>query len=668
MAWRLRRKSALLLLVTIGTLLFISFHRYSPQAPVQPILRKNILERRDSYSNPVYDAWTQKERPNKLLEQNCRDYFSELNSLPSEPSLEQQNLFKPNHDLFRRVKWIREETKKLKRTLRKDKIKFDDSHTQQVETAFFARSQEFSNFENAFISDIAHMRNFGKCFLDEKLSDTSLCDASSARIFPFLLGKAPVVDTAKTTGEQDKLVSHGCFLQNVHSSSKGRGIVIPILPSKSRNEQLTKAIRLIRVLRVLNNTLPIEIAIGDGEPVRKDLRKDIFSGALSDNPKFPSSFMSLAGENPLFPKQDVRFVHLERALVNGAEKLKSDSFVATLAATLSSFEEAVVVSLKTIPLVRDLNTLFEDPDYKQHGAKFFKKRAHADDKLLKYPSGYFEINDLVNKFADVTPVDSELFGMEKPRFTYTTRVRNDCYNGLIDSSMFIVNKKKALKGLLVTLALHYYPILNAKYKVRLNSFMDGLWLGQELAAVSKYAHFNSHFAVAAGVFTPQENLPEGSVSKELCSSSWAQLSNMDDKNLLYVTSHQIENKVLPGFDPALKEKYTFQKPGSEEREETLYKATLKQNPLRIRNVIQPMVLDDPIPNPDGEPSMPWAEQVMFGSLADYFCAYDKVGGVNTPTRGLTIDYLENDWKWYDAVIDVWTLSLYQRSSNMVSYD
>lgn len=676
---RLRRKSLILFLALLVIGVVFMTNAYRPHQFADPILPQTIIERRSSYTNPIYASWAKNNRPEKDLAQNCQDYFNALKKLPDEPSLLQQGNYKPHHDLFRKVKWIREETKKVKKSLRKQKVRFEDFHEREIENRFFLEAQRFSKYENAFVNDITHRRNFGVCFLNgEKTSnDASLCTAISKKLYPFLLGQPPFFETAErklddSFSDKERQYLEGCFVNNLNTMGEGKGIVVPILPSLSRNEQLTKAIRLIKVLRATNNTLPIELVLSDSEPLRADLKKDILSAALSEKPQFPKSYHEYIKDHPedklIFPKQDVRFVFLGRALADHIEEVKSDSFMIALAAGLNSFEETIVMTLKTIPLLKDLSLLFKNPTYKQHGIRFFKKRANPEEKLTKYPPGYFEINDLVNKFADVTNQDEQSFGLRSTKLTHTSRVRNDCYKQLVDPSLLVVNKRKALKGLLMSLALHYYSILHTKYMFNDDKYFEGLWLGQDLARVADYTLFNTHFAVAAGILTPEENMPKTSVSKQICSSSWAQLSDVDDKTLIYVTSHQVENKVLPEFDKALKEMYTIDTAGLDEKDDALYEATVKKNPLRIRNAIRPLVIDELMPNHEGELETPWAFEEKFGSLDDFYCAFDVVGSANTPTRGIVVKYLDNESAWYNCVVDIWSLSLHQRSSNMASYD
>ena len=85
------------------------------------------------------------------------------------------------------------------------------------------------------------------------------------------------------------------------------------------------------------------------------------------------------------------------------------------------------------------------------------------------------------------------------------------------------------------------------FNIRINNTptktkMDYLWLGQYISGINEQIIFNFNYAIMPGILTPSQNLPKDLIEcLEICSSSWGQLSDIDDISLLYITSHQLQN-------------------------------------------------------------------------------------------------------------------------------
>lgn len=670
---RIRKKP---ILITLLLLAVIAFTRFERPGALQNVEHIEVTKRRSRYTNPVYSTWKPKEQ--QSIEANCASYFGYFDRI-GRPSLEEQAAFQHDGLLFKKTKWLREEGKLYRKETRRNHQPFDKHYELKLLEKFFEKSAAHSRLEEGFVADMAHMRAFGKCFLEDKhyaSRETRLCDQVSPFLFPFLLGSLPRIDHNGKEPHPGSANSEdrACFIKQLLRKGHGDGIVIPILPSPSRSQQIVRAIRLIKVLRATNNTLPIEITFMDNKDVRKDLKLDINLAARRADMKLPESFQQFLalnnGDSLTLAEQNVRFVYLQRSIDSRFYK-SSDPLMMSLAPLFSSFERAIVLSTQTIPLFQDLSHVLQDSDVEQFGVKFFKSRAIYEQKLTKYPPGYFETNELVNGMADVNNNDTEFFGLRRARNVYSKRVRHESYTKLLDTSMFVIDKLKALPGLLISAALHYYPVINSKYDFLAGNF-EALWLGQELAGTLEYVPFNSHFAVSPGILTPPENVEVGIPSKELCSSSWAQLSDKDDINLLYVTTHQIENRVLPEFDNALKRKFLIKTNPSDPTDSTvddsIHTNKLKKNPLRLESYLRPVAVDERQFNRDGFVELPWNRKGLFGSLDDYWCAYDIVGSTELPLRGLVIDINEDQQVWYNSLIEIWLLSSHQQSSSMGSYE
>lgn len=666
---RFSKKIILLSLLIISVIGFLRFNQPKPILRVEHI---DILDRRKQYNtfarlNP---------KSGQSLEANCTAYFSSFDRI-KRPLLEEQASFQHNGLLFKKAKWLKEEARKYRKERRQKKLKPEDGYEQKLLEKYYKKCEEHSIYEEGFVADMAHMRAFGKCFLDNKQHlgrQTRLCQQASTELFPFLLGELPRVEVMDEGSRSPKPDSRSCFINQLMRKGHGSGIVIPILPSYSRSQQLVRSIRLIKVLRAINNTLPIEIVLMDDSPVRKDLKMDIILAATKNETRLPTSFLKHMAKNPdgspVYPEQEIRFVYLERAIDKRFYAM-SDTLMMTLAPLLSSFEKAAVMTTRTIPLMRNLEELLLNSDLQTHGTKFFRGRAVQAHKLTRFPAGYFETNDLVNNIANVGEYEHTMFGLNRSHDVYSKRIKHEGYSQLIDPTFFLINKRVALPGLLISASLQYYTVIGSKYDF-LGDNHEGLWLGQDLAGNVDFVDFNAHFAVGAGILTPQDNLKHKGPSQELCSSSWAQLSDRDDQSLVYVTTHQIENKVLPGFDMALKEKFSVEKdsgnPSDLMVDDTIYRNKLRKNPLRIESILRPVAVGDRKFNRDGLADLPWIQYDRFGALDDYWCAYDVVGSVELPARGLVTELSEEWQKWYNAIIEVWLLSSHQQSSSLVLYE
>lgn len=679
----LRLKRRTVAATAFFVLLFISVYRCRLQfdlpseLPAELPTEFDLIPNRLNFKNPVYQRWDEREVAN-TMEENCRIYFKHL--LDSKYLLLAGKEF--DSTIYKRSKWIQQEVRNFKKELRQKGIKMDHLHMLEVEKRYIKEALKASELEQGFTNDVSHMRVFGKCLTDSKTLDS--CSAISAALFPWFLGDMPSIELWHTTEEQP-LKKSGCLPKQLIEGSEGQGIVIPLLPGKPIHKQVSVAVRLIQVLRALDNNLPIQIVYFDDEALSSDDKLSLLQSARQDAQAFPISvadYLRLSGiEEPelVFPKQELSFINLKSVVASDYLHIRPN-FALSLATLFNTFEEFVFLSTQTIPLLHDIQSLFENPDYKTHGTLFFKLRAIFEYKPSKFPTGFFEINELVNKYATVQPEDIEYFKLQLPNRAHTNRVRDSGFQHLLDPSMIVMNKKKTLSGLLLSSALQFYPLLSSKYDFSKDVNGEFLWLGQELAGTRELVNFNKHFGAVAGVLTPPENLPAESTSRELCSSSWAQLYDTDDHTIVYVTSHQLENRLLPEFGEALMRKFSTGAPRqksyystTEEDEEgvpmdvddTLAVNTVNKNPLYIKSLLQTIAVEKPYITSENEPRVPWIEQELFGSLNDYWCAYDVVGSASLPDRGLVIDYSEKTLSWFNFLLDLWLVPTYRRGSKIV---
>lgn len=663
---RLRLRT-LLLTVILAVLIVTSTysHRKSPQnLQLQDF---DVVAARKTFRDPIYSKWANSDRLAKSVKDNCVLYFNEFQSWSTKKDtylFEDLLLYEYSPLLFKKLKWLAEEKKKYRRQLRLQGIQFDENHMRALEQKYVSDLVKLSKFEKGFVQHVASLRVFGQCFLAQDVHiDDLLCSHISSRLLPWLLGKSPLIESWESNVVKED-EARQCVARLLLGKMKGRGIVIPLFPKQNTAKQTMLVARLLQTLRAKGNTLPIEIVYVEEREINQQRKEMLINAARSRNAKLPASVKSYMETHDLqnvdLPQQNIRFVNLRPAISKNVAV--TDSLVWTLSTIFNSFEEMIVLSAQTIPLLEDLELLFENEDYRENGNFLFKQRSLMNLKPHKFPSGFFEVNSLVNEYCSVLAEDHKYFEMPQPKFGATRRVRDQGFVKMLDPLMVVLNKKETLPGLLMASALTFYTFLQPKYDFTGNANIESLWLGIEMTG--GHVHFNKNYAAAVGVLTPPENTPPESVSRELCSSSWAQVYETDDYTLVYATSHQLENKVLPEFAPAVAEKLTAkkgkqtgEKNENPEKQDGLDKSgvsnLVKHNLLHIQLALLPIAIDQQETYSVTEPNVPWRLIESFGSADDYWCAYDVVGTPKLPNRGIIIDYNNKVISRYLFLFDVW---------------
>lgn len=665
--FRLRTMALTLILVTLATFLVYLRHNWLYPETGETF---DPIKARKQFANPVYQKWAATDRLQKSLQDNCVQYFNEFQAWTKKDASSLQDLLQYQFSplIYKKSRWIAEEKKHYRRKLRQQGITMDESHLQVLDQRFYEDCKVLHQFEKTFVENSASLRVFGRCYTERKFSfDDSSCSHISSKLLPWLLGKLPSVESWESNVVKED-EARQCVVNLLEKKMKGRGIVIPLLPQTSSGNLVILAARLIQVLRATQNTLPIEIVYVEEGELSKQKKGMLVSAARSRLPKLPNSLKDYVEEYDIqlhldFPPQEIRFVNLRPSIAESVTV--TDNLAWIFSMLFNSFEEMIVLSVHTIPLLENLQSLFDGEEYQQTGTFFFKQRSLLSFRPHKFPPGFFEVNTLVNEYGSPLGDDNKYFQLGRTESVSTKRVREKGFSKLLDPSMVVLNKRKTLGGLLLASSLPFYKFLLPKYDV--TSFNpDLLWLGIEMAAGK--VHFNRHHAAAPGVLTPPENTPMESTSKELCSSSWAQLHEDNDFTLIYVTSHQLENRVLPDFAPAVIDKVSIKSKEGDKKmgengdnskatDEQLAQQTLKKNLLYIKSVLQPAVIDQQVDiYKNNEPVSAWSHVEGFGSSNDFWCAYNVVGDVSRPVRGLVIDYNPKIIARTLFLVDMWLLT------------
>lgn len=647
----------------------------------------DIAERRRAFRNPVYPAWGPNS-PQEPLDASCSRYFSTLKGQTSGHIVDIEALrkFKFDKYVYKKKKWVRERM----RVLRKESASYNkmskEDQDRLIEDEYSEASLLLSHFEEKMAADFAHLRVYGKCFLQEKEPfQSDLCSLEKA-LFPWLSLEYPVFHSwdgkALPQGHlpnDGTILKHHCFLQSFQKRSNGKGIVIPLLPGLNTTNQIQNTAKLIKVLRGLGNTVPLQVTYINSQ--LSEINRSLLVSAARDTIKYPDTDHAVSRT---FPKQDLWFVDLS-PIINTKKHpfiaqdavYNSPSFINVLSAIFNSFEEAIVMLPQAIPLLEDPAThLFDSKTYREHGHLFFKHRSWLNQPRVFKP-GYHEVANLIKHHIMPSAEDYAnfgLFGRTKESLAVTSRVWDRNFLNLMDGSMLMVNKNKALSGLMIACNLQLYQILRSRFDFLPDETnAEVFWMGQEIAGTSKRVNFNFHYGVSVGVVTPQENVPShiATLAREVCSSSWGQLAEDDDSSLVYVTSHQLENWDDYTFRTELEVKYTvirekavpnmFESDGGKatvmmkESDNKLYDE-IKRNPLTIAAVLNPAVLKLPVYMKKAtEPSEAWLANKRFAGRDDmgYMCAYDLVGGMELQERGILEEYGEKKRGRYDWVVELW---------------
>lgn len=666
----------------------------------------DLIKQRNKFENPIYAKW--KLSSSSPLETDlttrCNDYFQQL--------LTQENFQINYHDsgyktepfVYKRKKWLKERIRSLRKQYKFDKNKDKYDFDQIAKQEFSIVSENQSIHELNIYQHFSHTRIFGKCFATnnnnnnnngvinmENSQSNQLCKSFVQILYPWMSGNLPIFERNKERSPPQLDDSTDCIIEQIYKNSKGKGIIIPLMTQDKSNNQIQNIGRLIKVLRGLNNTLPIEITFM--ELITPEAKQQLYDIATSDSQMYPT-------------KQDIAFVDLSPTTTNQVKGSISDSSIITLSSIFTSFEEFIILNQHIIPLI-ELTKFFNNERYKLHGTYFFKSPSKLKYRTTKFNIGFHEIASFIKNQLIPNKFDKQYFnlyqkGSENGDEVTIDRFFNYQFNNLIDSSLIIFNKSKTLSGLLISgnFEFLYHDDL---FNIRINNTptktkMDYLWLGQYISGINEQIIFNFNYAIMAGILTPSQNLPKDLIEcLEICSSSWGQLSDIDDISLLYITSHQLQNWLnhQKFFESLLKDKYEFKfnelvdnflitntntdtntNTNGNTNDKDSTKLTMgridssifekiKTQPLKIETIIRPPTLIEPI-NVLGynEPDQAWVHQDDFDRIGQngqgggqghpFYCVYSSIGDpLKEGIRGLSINVEQSLQKKYKKLIEIW---------------
>ncbi|RLV95482.1 putative alpha-13-mannosyltransferase MNT4 [Spathaspora sp. JA1] len=640
-------------------------------------------------------------------------YFQDLSQLyPNEPIVDLESTVAQITDplLYKKSAWIRERESEVKRSATR---KLTKEVEKQLERDYVRETQKQSKVEKSIVEQFNHMRIFGKCFLNDiDIDDKKLCQGFQNKLYPWMSGKYPNFEHWKSSGKLprntlpifDKLKQQievdensNCFIQQFKQQSNGKGIVIPFYPTneQSRDKQIDNISRIIKVLRALKNRKPIQIVHMNS--LTREEKNLLIDAARTEIRYLPWSYLNyfefFKKEDEVYrvvtdvhyPQQDLWFVDVNPVKNTqqhpGMVKhylFNNINFLVSLSMLFNSFEEAIVITEHALPLLEKAD-YFQDHRYKETGLLFFKNPTILSKRPKRFNPGFHEVTSLVKSLLTPTDFDSKYFGLYKRNedVIATNRFFQDSFQDILDPSIMIINKTKALSGLLISVNFQLQSTFNIRFPSGKNKLTpDFIWISQEIAGNHNLIQFNDNQAVAAGIFTPKEILPKDvTQSQEICSSSWGQLSDSDDVSLLYVTSHQLQNWRNQGgdhFQQLLKDKYKVitteqvknmfseneqDKVDMDRENNDIFEQKLTSNPMTIEGIIRPPTITQPIfVHGYNEPNEPWVLPKDFqqGIIHPYYCVYDIVGNpLKEGVRGMVSDIGGEMKARLKFLLDVW---------------
>lgn len=448
------------------------------------------------------------------------------------------------------------------------------------------------------------------------------CADLEQRVIPWLSYQFPVYESfsgqvsktlPKTEGEHEKRDSETihskltgnrpCWLSLFKNNLSGKGIAIPF-----DSFRMDETVSLIRLLRALDNKLPIQIvSYGQLEEHQKQVLSDVAREPIVD---LPSSYSKVAEhlgdimESPdrgLRP-QDLWYVDALSLFEPGTRETWTNYPLSILATFASSFEEVVLMDPTVVPL-KNPEYFFGLKEYQQKGAYFY--RAKPMHKRKEKNMDYF--NRMTPSLVDTVMFNIPILTDETLSLPFFEGLQE-----MQDASVAVIDKKRHFDALTSLLQLgSFWP---ADYR---GSVGQELWLGFIVAGDEAF-HFNKYYPAALGDSDPFEE-----AAPQVCSTHTGHLDPVSTNQLVWMTGGYA---VCPVKDPDVSEDFgrafdwnTFDDPDQMVK---YYKSRFN---LKV-GIVPPYENPDSfeLKNNDGNPVSPW--QYGIGCLGKVLCANGEIGG------------------------------------------
>ena len=336
------------------------------------------------------------------------------------------------------------------------------------------------------------LRIYGQCFLTNSaaLGNLDINDLES-RLFPEFTGNFPIVTRwdgrsvegfpvlSKSSNNEikDIIVKNSVensFWRQVKENMNGRGIVISI-----GEYGVNEVKRLLKVLRVLQNRLPIQL-VHKGDISDYSIGEIINAGRGKLELDFDGQAYSVEYI------QDIWFVNVEKCLTENSSDLFKRFSNKWLASLFNSFEEMILMDTDAVPFT-SIESLFHSIEYKETGAFFFKDRI-IDETVMAMN---------VRMYKNLLPSAKECSLFNISRLTNYT-LQNDFfkshYKHTMESGVVVMRRRDHLPGLLLSTSAQLWKQTSEPFYGDKELF----WLGQAMAGSEQY-RFNEDPAGALGI-------------------------------------------------------------------------------------------------------------------------------------------------------------------------
>lgn len=622
---RFRRKSASLLFLLLATAILLYYQFYGLSISLSDFrldfstdgFATHDYHNRDrlhfsKYRYSLADAfaaheggWSTLQLPEKSSQEKCADFFRYLDS--SVPDWETPHLRDAVYDKFavKTGRFFADLYPKVKKQKNKDNVpdpeNITDEDTRKINENFADRANATVATEQTMGDVLTVLRVFGHCFYGE---DSSVRDSHgdlfqkfSRKVVPFFHNMLPTFEppdgqhiSGRFPNGPDFDGDNDSVLLYYHRNIRGKGIVISASTRYARDIS-----RLIRVLRSLNNKLPIQIVhrgdllmkarkiiLGSGVANVSELASDHYTDQSLSKKILPHLDLSHPEQHGIdLPIQHITFVNVQEPLRRVSRSDFGGYSNKILAYFFNTFEEMVLLDADAVPLAEP-NEILKLPEYSSTGAYFFR------DRSLRDSNDWIETNFFLKMMPHEHSDFDKSFGI-RPVTDHTLNIQYmRGWRHAQEAGVVLFNRRKHFASSLIMFPLAFWgdPIKSSIWGDK-----EMYWLSMAIAGDEAFT-MNKYGAASVGQVTddPARKMYNGTSGAEVCSTHPGHV-NAEGK-LLWINS---------GFSFCKKNGYfrdshifPFSAVPDKEKVRTLY-----EEPLRIVDAVVPPEL--PTLRPMGNP-------------------------------------------------------------------
>ncbi|CEP64979.1 alpha-mannosyltransferase LALA0_S15e01684g [Lachancea lanzarotensis] len=474
---------------------------------------------------------------------------------------------------------------------------------------------------------VRHMRVFGQCFIQNSSpnGDPNLKEVEN-KLFPLftlvfptftrwdglIVEGFPWADEA--TSIERPAVSHELFWRQITDKMNGRGIVMSV----GEGGGVSEAKRLLRVLRALQNNLPIQI-------VHKGDLSDISVQGLVKAGRDPTRIEVADTSYELGHPQEIWFVDAEKSVKPEFAHLFTRYSNKWIASLFNSFEEMIFLDTDAV-LFEKPSSFFTIDGYQETGAFFFR------DRLI---DEYINRGDL-NYYKKLLPskIEAHVFNLE----TGEDMMRqNDVFQfrfkHVVEAGVFILKRRTHMPGLLISTALNLWKETNEVF----HGDKELFWLGQSIAGTSRY-QFNKNPAGALGSLTRNKE-------KNITYTCSAQPGHFDENHKLLWLNGGARYCKWQSWDYDLSKHKSLRKSyKSAKNLRKLYASPIEANGAIIPARSNLSLLQKLLGTKSG-----FQKCEEMGCAGYLWCAYSRADH----SAGLTLEFSQEENNYFKFIVNVW---------------